>query len=54
MNRAMNRKLTMLAVTALLSLFALEGNDTERSVEVPLSGVAVVLSIDDSLRTTHP
>ena len=55
MNRAMNRKLTMLVVTGLLSLFALEGNDTTRPVQdAPLSGVATVISIDDSQRTSHP
>jgi hypothetical protein len=54
MNRAMYRKLTMLAVAALLSLFALEENAADPPAKAPLSGVLSVLSIDDSPRTTHP
>jgi len=54
MNRAMYRKLTMLAVTALLSLFALDENAANSPAKDPLSGVVSVLSIDDSPRGTHP
>jgi len=50
----MGRMLTMLAVTALLSLFALDENVAKPSAKAPLSGVAAVLSIDDSPRSPHP
>ena len=49
----MSRLLTMLAVTALLSLFALDKN-VAKPASTPLSGVAAVLSIDDSPRSPHP
>jgi hypothetical protein len=50
----MRRKLTMLAVTALLSLFALDKDAAKPPAKAPLSGVAVVLSIDDSPGSPHP
>ena len=50
----MSRLLTMLAVTALLSLFALGKNVAKPPAGTPLSGVAAVLSIDDSPRSPHP
>jgi hypothetical protein len=50
----MSRMLTMLAVTALLSLFALDNDAAKPPSLAPLSGVAAVISIDDSPRPTHP
>ena len=48
----MGRRLTMLTVTVLLSMLALA--EDKAPAQPPLSGVADVLSIDDSQWRPHP
>jgi hypothetical protein len=48
----MGRRLTMLTVTVLLSMLALA--EDKAPAQAPLSGVASVLSMDDSPRRPHP
>ncbi len=48
----MGRRLTMLTVTVLLSMLALA--EDKAPAQAPLSGVASILSMNDSPRPLHP